>query len=213
MAIRFAIGATLVALLVADAGVAAAEPASARDTLRHYLDSLFATLQSRAFLAKDAEGRRDAVRGVSDRLFNWEELSRRALGARWKERTPAERRRFTAQFARVAERSYLWQVDRMRPEHVIHEPVRYLEESVDGHETIVHTRLAYLRDLPADFRMRQRGGRWEVCDVALNGVSVAENYRAQFDRVLARDSYPTLVERMTSQVSEPAGGASVLPAR
>ena len=202
MAVRFRV-ALVVALttLLVDLGggdaVAATEPASALATLRRHLDAVFTTLQSPAFLEKDADGRREAVRQAGGRLFNWTEMSRRALGAHWNERTPAERRAFAAHFERVAERSYLSQVTRVRAGHALDEPVRYLREGVQGRETIVHTRLAYLRDIPADFHMQQRAGRWEVCDITFDGVSAAENYRAQFDRLLSRDSYPALLGRMT----------------
>jgi phospholipid transport system substrate-binding protein len=182
--------------LVVNIGTSFSEPAPAIDTLRRHLDSVVATLQSPSFLEKDAEARRDAVRRAGGRLFNWEEMSRRALGPHWDGRTPAERRKFADHFARVAERSYLWQVERLRAGQLVAEPIRYLGESTDGRETIVHTKLAYLRDLPADFRMQRRSGRWEVCDVAVDGVSATENYRAQFDRLLARGSYRSLVSRM-----------------
>ena len=52
--------------------------------------------------------------------------------------------------------------------------------------------------------MSPRVGRWEVCDVRVDGVSVADNYRAQFDRVLSGGSFPALVERMIGKTEAAA---------
>jgi phospholipid transport system substrate-binding protein len=39
-------------------------------------------------------------------------------------------------------------------------------------------------------------GDWKVYDVVTEDISLVNNYRAQFSRVLARSSYQELVHRM-----------------
>ena len=185
---------------------------SATDELRRHFDQVIALTQTRSFAAQDPERRREAVRRIAGPLFNWNEMSRRALGHYWGERTRAEQRAFTEQFARIAERAYLAPVDEM-PQVVatMREPVRYLGESRDGKDVVVHTSVAYLRDLPVDFRMNRRASRWEIHDVVIDGVSAAENYGAQFRRLIAHGSFPELLDRMETQSSTRGDTGVVVP--
>ena len=51
-------------------------------------------------------------------------------------------------------------------------------------------------DVPMNYAMSRIGERWKVYDVVINGVSLVENYRAQFARVLQTSSYAELMERL-----------------
>src|SRR6185369_8133874 len=77
--------------------------------------------------------------------------------------------------------------------------------SVEGAVATVWTTLLSKRglDLPFTYRMIERAGRWAICDVVIDGVSVADNYRAQFFRVMRSSSYQELVRQMRTRVPEP----------
>jgi phospholipid transport system substrate-binding protein len=57
-------------------------------------------------------------------------------------------------------------------------------------------------EIPVDYRMRRAGDRWLVYDVAIEGVSLVANYRAQFNRIIQRSSYKGLVEQLTARLSQ-----------
>src|SRR6185369_5660451 len=82
--------------------------------------------------------------------------------------------------------------------------VSYVGEFVNGAVATVWTTLLSKRglDLPFTYRMIQRAGRWAICDVIIDGVSVAANYRAQFFRVMRSSSYQELVRQMRARVPE-----------
>jgi phospholipid transport system substrate-binding protein len=192
--------AVVVAFLLA-ASAASADPphvTTATDELRRHLDDVIALAQTPSFRALEAAERRTAMRRITDRLFNWSEIAKRALGPHWKERTVAERRRFAGWFASLAERGYTGSIDQLGARRVPANAVRYLGETTSGGDTIVRTTFPYGRDLPVDFVMSKRARQWEVCDVHVDGVSMAENYRAQLQRVIASDSFPGVVERMSA---------------
>ena len=52
------------------------------------------------------------------------------------------------------------------------------------------------REIPVDYRVISRDGRWRVYDVSVQGVSLVSNYRSQFDKVIRSSSYPELVQRI-----------------
>ena len=52
------------------------------------------------------------------------------------------------------------------------------------------------REIPVDYRVISRDGRWRIYDVVVQGVSLVSNYRSQFDKVIRSTSYPELVKRI-----------------
>ena len=126
------------------------------------------------------------------------------LGPNWNARTAAEREEFVRLFAELLERSLIGGIaGRIRlPDGI---QVSYVGESVDGAAATVWTTLLSKRglDLPFTYRMIERAGRWAICDVIIDGVSLAANYRAQFFRVIRSSSYQELVRQMRARVPEP----------
>lgn len=77
-----------------------------------------------------------------------------------------------------------------------------MAESVAGDRAAVQTILEDGRDerLPVEYRLAHRQRRWWVVDVVLDGVSLAESYRAQFNRIIRKSSYDALILKMRSKV-------------
>ena len=64
-------------------------------------------------------------------------------------------------------------------------------------------------EIPVDYRMQQRGDRWLVYDVMVEGVSLINNYRTQFDKIIQTSSYAELVRKMkAAEVSAPGSPRS-----
>lgn len=52
------------------------------------------------------------------------------------------------------------------------------------------------------YRLRRAEGRWLVFDVILDGVSLRTNIRAQFQKIIAAESYDELLRRMREKLEE-----------
>jgi phospholipid transport system substrate-binding protein len=82
------------------------------------------------------------------------------------------------------------------------EKIHYEREAVDGGQTTVETKVIGGGDeLGIDYRMHAIEGQWKVYDMVIDNVSIVDNYRAQFDRVIARSSVKELLQRMKQQNS------------
>jgi phospholipid transport system substrate-binding protein len=57
-------------------------------------------------------------------------------------------------------------------------------------------------DIPIDDRLVQRGGRWLVYDVRIEGVSLVENHRVQFNEVMASSSFDQLLKRIEARLHD-----------
>ena len=144
--------------------------------------------------------RRTAVRKVAEEVFDLSETARRALGRHWQARTAAEREEFTRLFADFLENSYLSKVSLYSGERV-----NYVSESIDGDYAIVGARILRKQgtEIPVDARMLRRGDRWYIYDISIEGISMVNNYRSQFNTIIQKSSYEQLVQRLraTREVS------------
>ena len=184
--------------LAAVFGLCLAAPAWAgapTDHARQYTDQVLKVLGDPTL--KPAE-RRATVRKVAGEVFDVSETARRALGRHWRSRSPAEREEFIELFADVLESTYISKIDSYGGERL-----SYFSESVEGDFAIVRARVLGRRaDVPVEARMHRRGDRWYIYDIAVDGVSLINNYRSQFDRIIQTSSYEELIRRLQSKRNE-----------
>jgi len=56
-------------------------------------------------------------------------------------------------------------------------------------------------ELAIDYQLHAIDGQWKVYDMVIDHVSIVNNYRAQFDRVIAKSSVKELLQKMKQQDS------------
>ena len=174
-----------------------AQPAVAAtptETLKAYSDVVLKILEDPALRSPERKNeRRAAVRKVAEEIFDLSETAKRALGPHWNQRTPAEREEFTQLFAELLEGTYIARIDEYGGERI-----RYTGEKIDGDLATVQSRVLTKKgsEAPVEARLLRRGDKWLVYDVTIEGVSLINNYRTQFDRIIRSSSYAELVKRL-----------------
>lgn len=139
------------------------------------------------------EARRAEIRRVADSLFDFTEMSRRALGRYWADRTAAERDEFVRLFTDLMARSYIGKMDRYAGE-----AIAYTGERVDGDEARVQSEVVTAKGsrIPLEYRLHRASGGWAAYDVFIENVSLVGTYRSQFDRVIRTESFDGLLKRL-----------------
>ena len=192
---RIARGGAVALLVLALGPGAMAGPAT--DRLKPEIDRVIATLDSPALKGdgKTAE-RRQAVRNITDGVFDWTEMSRSALARHWAPRTPAEKQEFVGLFRDLLERAYVSKIEKYSGE-----PVAFVGESTEGDQATVRTKITTKQnqDVPIDYRMVRRGDRWLIYDVVIENISLVGNYRTQFDGIIKTSSYAELVKKLKAR--------------
>jgi len=142
------------------------------------------------------EQRRLEVRRIAADLFDFDEISRRALSRHWTARGPEEQAEFVRLFTDLLERTYLGRIESYSGEKIV-----YLGETVDGPFATVRSKVVTRRrgETPIDYRLHLRDGRWKVYDVLIDHASFVATYRSEFSRILQKEPYPALVERLRKQ--------------
>ena len=121
--------------------------------------------------AKTAE-RRKQIRAVVNQIFDFSEISQRCLGRHWQARTPAEKEQFIALFGDLLENAYITKI-----ESYSGEKIQYPGDTIEGDLAIVKTRIVTKQEteIPVDYRMFLKDGRWAVYDVSIEGISLIGN--------------------------------------
>jgi phospholipid transport system substrate-binding protein len=172
---------------------------SPTEDMQQYTDEVARVIRDVGSREQDTLGAlQDAMRRLAFQIFGAPEAAREVLGRHWEERTPLEQEDFIKLFAELLEATYLAQIDTLGGGQV---KIRYLGELIEGNRADVRARLtgAKSRDVVVDARLVRRGERWLVWDVSIEGVSIIGNYRAQFERIIRRSSYPELVRQVTAK--------------
>lgn len=187
-------------LFLALPGGAEAQGGSASRFLKQRHDEV-SRLMRRAPTTDEERQRRSAgVTRILSELLDYEELSRRALGAHWESRTPQQRAQFVGLLRQLVERNYEANLERIQEYEV-----RYTDEDSIADGVVVHTEArsrTERRQPPVEiaYSMRQSGGAWRVFDVNTDGVSLVRNYNTQFNRIIGQDGWDELIRRMQQRL-------------
>jgi phospholipid transport system substrate-binding protein len=144
------------------------------------------------------EERKVRIRQTVNERFDWKEMSRRALARHWAKRTEAEKTEFTNLFARLLERTYMEKVEGYSGEKVMYTgevtDERHPDLAIVEVKILTHTD----NEISVAYRVRRVGDRWLVYDIAVEGVSMVNNYRKQFRSM----KYPEIVKRLKQKVGD-----------
>jgi phospholipid transport system substrate-binding protein len=82
-------------------------------------------------------------------------------------------------------------------------------ETVTGDRATVATEVVTPGDrFAVDYTLRRAPEGWRATDIVVEGVSLAKNFRAQFDAAVAKDSFQGLLDRLRAKVAAGAAEGS-----
>lgn len=187
----------LVAFALAFSVPAAAAEQPGTATVRQVNDKL-QTLIKKKTPAGSAEEKQQAAEITSklQSFLDVDELGHRAMHDQWSKLTPAQQVEFTKLLREIVEGHY---VRALRSE--VDYTVAYLGEKPQGDETTVSTELRLTKNgkkqvIGVDYSLHKDNGNWRVVDIVTDGVGLVENYRSQFNQVIAKEGIDGLLARM-----------------
>ncbi len=150
----------------------------------------------------DTRKERDAainrLRQIVYPLFDFKEMARRSLGANWRRLSLQQQNQFISTFTTLLEKTYADQID-----FYDGQKVDFTGERVDGNYAQVDSRIIDKngQTYTVAYRLHKVDGKWGIYDVVAENISVVNNYRSQFNRVIARSSFEDLLKTMKEQAS------------
>jgi phospholipid transport system substrate-binding protein len=188
----------LVGSLVLASHVPSAGAGEPLEKVRQTVDTVLTIVNNTALQPQE---RRTQIRQAVLQRFGFEEMAQRSMGQHWRTLTPQQRQEFVELFTELLERSYMSRIESYKAGP---QGVRYLKEDIDGNRAVVHTEILSERDLSAmvNYNLLHKDSDWKVYDIVIEGVSLVNNYRIQFNTIIVKDSYASLVKQMRTKLTQ-----------
>ncbi len=145
--------------------------------------------------------RREQLREIISSRFDFTEMARRSLGAQWRRLSPKEQDDFVRLYTDLLERAYIDRIEAYSDEKFV-----YSRENLDKDYAEVMSRIVTERgeEFSLNYKVHFVNGEWKVYDVVVENISLVNNYRSQFSRIIANSSYEDLVRKMKEKQIEVA---------
>lgn len=172
---------------------------SPTEQVRTTVDQVLAIVRSSNPKSKaQMEAQRAQLLGVISPRFDFPEMAKRSLGRHWAGRTAEEQREFVKILAALLGRSYADNIESYAGQNVL-----YTREREEQNYAEVETKITSEDRSPMsiNYKLHSVDNKWRVYDLVIEDISVINNYRSQFDRVIAKSSYVDLVRILKEKQS------------
>ena len=164
-------------------------------------DQIKATVDKALVVLKDprlkattkSKERREQLKQILFARFDFTEMGKRALGANWRRRSPKEQEEFLRLFSELLERAYADIIESYTDEKIV-----YIGERLDGTYADVNSKVLTGKgeEFSINYKAHLINSEWRVYDVVVENISMVNNFRSQFNRVIANSSYEELIRRL-----------------
>jgi len=170
------------------------------DSVKGNVDKVLNVLRDPALKGDSGKKAKKAkIRTISEKMFDFNELSRRTLGQNWTKLNTGQQKEFTELYTSILEDAYVDKIVTYTDEKVLYNKEnRLTEKTVEVQTTIVTKKC----DIPIFYRVIHKGIEWRVYDVVIEGVSLINNYRTQFREILANKTPEALLETLRKKVGK-----------
>lgn len=160
------------------------------DIVKSAADRAIAVLKDPWLKAPERKKERiERLKEIINPIFDYQEMARRSLGPHWRRRSPAEQEEFAKLFRAYLENIYSDRVDLYEGEKVT-----FGRETIDQDYAQVESLVSNAKgeENSVVYRLKRTDGKWKVYDAVVENISIVNNYRSQFDRVISKSSYEEL---------------------
>ncbi len=146
--------------------------------------------------------RRSQLRQVISVRFDFAEMAKRSLGSQWRRLSLQEQQEFIRLFTDLLEQAYVDRIESYNDEKFV-----YVRETVEPNFAEVSSRIITRKgeEFTLNYKAHFVNGEWKVYDVVVENVSLVNNYRSQFSRIIANSSYEELLRKLRQKQTELTG--------
>ena len=193
----------VLALLAGSRAVSRAAGNEGTEAVRKANDTITALLKKK--VTPGSEDEKKLAKQVTDSIRDFldiDALGQRALDSHWSKLSAAQQKEYLALLRQLIEKSYIKGLRANLQYSVV-----YVSESKKGEDIVVATKIETTRrgrpyTIAVDYVLRSAGGKLRAWDVSTDGVGLVENYRAQFNKIIAKDGFDGLIARMKKKASK-----------
>src|SRR4030066_238458 len=162
------------------------------ETVKGHADKVLDVLRDPSLKPESAKKvKKDKLRAISEKMFDFTELSKRTLAQNWSKFNPEQQKEFVELYTSLLEDAYANKIIAYTDEKIVFsKEVTLTEKTVEVRSTVLRKN----EEIPIYYRVILKDGSWRVYDVVVEGVSLITNYRTQFREILANKSPEELLK-------------------
>ena len=169
-------------------------------TIEGHVNSVLKILRDPALKGEAAKKtKKEKIRTISEKMFDFTELSKRTLGPNWKNLNTEQQKEFITLYRDILEDAYMDRIMAYKDEKVIFQKETMLTDETAEVQSSIITKTV---ETPINYRLILKGGEWKVYDVVIEGVSLIKNYRTQFREIMANKSPEELLKVLRKKVGK-----------
>lgn len=186
--------ATPLLILLFTFSLSAAANVTPSDRVKETVEQVMVVLKDQSL---DKHDRRDQVKEIVRKRFDYESMSQVILATNWREASLSQREQFITLFRELLEQTYFSAID-----NYSNQSVRMGRERTKGKLADVQTFIvAANKELMVSYKMRFRNDDWYAYDVAVDGVSLVSNYRTSFRNLVKNKGMDGLLAELAEKVA------------
>ena len=196
---------TLFAIVVFSIGLltvpnAFAIPQSPQEVVQHTAEEMLAALRThRSTIANHPEQLVGLVNKIVAPQFDFELISRWALGKHWKKADADQRQRFVKEFRTLIIHTYAKALLEYSDESI-----RFPQAAITkGKKATVRSEIRAKNGttIPVQYKMFNKDGAWKAYDVVVDGISLVTNYRASLASEIRKSGMEGLIASLQKRNS------------
>lgn len=163
--------------------------------VQHTVERVIGVLQDTSV---NNNARRRQVHGIIGQHFDFAAMANRVLATNWRKASKPQRARFTALFRELLSNTYWRKISGYTDERVTYTGERMRSEKLATVNTVINTRTV---DIPVDYKLYKRNGKWMAYDVVIEQVSLVRNYRSSFQTIVRDAGIDGLISELELKVA------------
>jgi len=170
------------------------------ETVKGHLDKVLDVLRDPSLKAESAKkAKKDRIRAISEKMFDFTELSKRTLAQNWSKFNPEQQKEFVDLYTSLLENAYANKIMAYTDEKIVFsKEVALTEKTVEVQSRVLRKN----GDIPIYYRVIMKDSSWRVYDIVIEGVSLINNYRSQFREILTNKPPESLLETLRKKVGK-----------
>jgi phospholipid transport system substrate-binding protein len=178
--------------LVISSSLFALEESSIKNEMSLKIATITQVLQDKSFSLNE---KKDKILPLVDGIFNYQTMSKIALGKAWKKLSNEQQTNFTQKFEDKLKNSYFEKLELYTDEKVVVKKLEKVKATrIKLYAEIVGVDSSY--ELIYKFYKVKSSSDWLIYDVEITGVSIIQTYRKQFSEFLKTKSFSELLNSL-----------------
>src|SRR5258706_5079944 len=131
--------------------------------------------------------------------FNFARMTRLAVGAPWRQATPAQQKTLTREFRTLLVNTYTSAFTQYRDQVIEYRPFKMAPGDTEVVVRSLIKQKTGADPIDINYNMEKVDGAWKVYDVVIAGVSLVQNYRSSFASEIQKSGVDGLIATLAAK--------------